>query len=238
MQTICISLLQQKVCVAPLSHTKQLTKMRGGGYTIRTTKNACCVPTIVARRKQNKESTMKRTHQLLAFAMILCLTLSVGIFTACGEHEHTYSDEYQSDDTNHWQVCTECGENSTATAHVDTNGDEKCDVCGKKLPHVHSYTKYVSDDIRHWLVCPKDNKIDESSKGDHVDSDNDRKCDICEHHVHGHVLDTEHFTAEKHGYVCPDKHDGDSSWLYSENHTDADGDGKCDVCGYDMSANS
>lgn len=178
---------------------------------------------------------MKRIHQLLALAMILCLTLSVGIFTACGEHEHTYSDEYQSDDTNHWQVCKECGENSTSTAHVDTDGDEKCDVCGKKLSHVHSYTKYVSDDIRHWLVCPKDNKTDESSKANHVDSDNDRKCDVCEHHVYGHVLDTEHFSAEKHGYVCPDE-PGD--WLYSENHTDADGNGKCDVCGYDMSANS
>ena len=45
-------------------------------------------------------------------------------------HEHTYSDKWSSDETQHWHAAT-CGhtdEKADVGAHVDENDDGKCDV--------------------------------------------------------------------------------------------------------------
>lgn len=171
---------------------------------------------------------MKRMQKLIVLVLALCLILSVGIFVACEEvHEHSFGSEYEADEANHWNVCS-CGEKSEIAAHVDADGDELCDVCGKKLPHVHKYTEYISDDLYHWPKCPADNVKDESGKARHVDADNDRACDVCGHHMHGHVL---HTNETKHWYECPDEPGDALSWGV---HVDEDNDGKCDVCEYVM----
>ena len=46
-------------------------------------------------------------------------------------HEHEYSDEWKSDDENHWHEC-ECGEASGAGSHSFVDGS--CSVCGKSAP--------------------------------------------------------------------------------------------------------
>ena len=48
------------------------------------------------------------------------------------EHTHTYG-SYVSDGTSHWKAC-ECGERVMLSAHVDTNKNSACDVCGAELP--------------------------------------------------------------------------------------------------------
>lgn len=175
---------------------------------------------------------MKRMQKLIVLVLALCLILSVGILVACEEvHEHNFNSEYDADDAGHWKVCS-CGEKSEAEAHVDSDSDEVCDVCGKKLPHVHKYTDYRSDDINHWCICPSDDVIDESSKASHVDSDNDRKCDVCGHHIHDHVL---HTNETSHWWECTDE-PGDP--LSSGKHVDENNDGKCDVCEYVMHVHS
>ncbi len=60
-------------------------------------------------------------------------------FVGDGDHEHSFSKSYESDDTNHWHECS-CGEISEAAAHtasepITENGVKytECTVCGRIL---------------------------------------------------------------------------------------------------------
>ena len=71
-----------------------------------------------------------------------------------GQHTHTFSSDWKSDENSHWKVC-ECGEKSELASHLDNNHDDKCDVCGKVLPHQHWYLDdYEYDDFNlyHWHI--------------------------------------------------------------------------------------
>ncbi|MCH5146493.1 MAG: hypothetical protein J1F61_00625 [Clostridiales bacterium] len=51
-------------------------------------------------------------------------------------HKHKYSQEWSSDENNHWHAPT-CGDTTELKdkgIHVDENNDEKCDVCGHDMP--------------------------------------------------------------------------------------------------------
>lgn len=48
------------------------------------------------------------------------------------EHNHSYSSEWKSDSTNHWQECA-CGAKQYERAHSDSNGNGGCDICGYKM---------------------------------------------------------------------------------------------------------
>ncbi|MBQ9266726.1 MAG: hypothetical protein IJ217_00305, partial [Clostridia bacterium] len=53
---------------------------------------------------------------------------------------HTDS-AWQTDDDQHWKVCTVCGEYTVAkTNHADANGDGKCDTCGYQMAVAPSIT--------------------------------------------------------------------------------------------------
>ena len=43
-------------------------------------------------------------------------------------HVHTFGTEWKSDASNHWNVCA-CGGKGNVAAHVDNDGDGKCDAC-------------------------------------------------------------------------------------------------------------
>ena len=43
-------------------------------------------------------------------------------------HVHDYGATWKTDANNHWKEC-ECGEKSENAAHIDGNGDNKCDAC-------------------------------------------------------------------------------------------------------------
>ncbi len=48
-------------------------------------------------------------------------------------NEHVYENVWQSNDSEHWKNCS-CGEKIEKAAHVDANGDNKCDVCSHTIP--------------------------------------------------------------------------------------------------------
>lgn len=57
------------------------------------------------------------------------------------EHEHTYSDEWVYNSTQHWHPasCDDTNTVSDQANHVDENGDLVCDVCGWNYPHEHTF---------------------------------------------------------------------------------------------------
>ena len=48
-------------------------------------------------------------------------------------HTHDYGTIWKTDANNHWKEC-ECGEKSENAAHIDDNGDNKCDTCDYAMP--------------------------------------------------------------------------------------------------------
>ena len=52
------------------------------------------------------------------------------------EHEHTYAEAWSTDANNHWHdaTCEHNTEKKDVAAHVDANGDEKCDACAYAMP--------------------------------------------------------------------------------------------------------
>lgn len=103
--------------------------------------------------------------------------------------EHSFSEKWESDDTNHWHICESCNtEKSENTAHTwdegkvttDTTEDSEgvrtftCTVCSRtktepipKLGHTHTYSDtWSSDETGHWheATCGHDVK---GSAGEH-----------------------------------------------------------------------
>ena len=76
-----------------------------------------------------------------------------------GEEEHAHSfTGWESDETAHWHVCTECGDVTDTADHI-FDGDV-CSVCGyvrkaedPSKEHVHSYTGWESNKTEHWHEC-------------------------------------------------------------------------------------
>ena len=48
-------------------------------------------------------------------------------------HNHSFGTTWVTDANNHWKEC-ECEEKSELGAHVDDNGDNKCDTCDYTMP--------------------------------------------------------------------------------------------------------
>ena len=152
-------------------------------------------------------------------------------------HEHTYSDDWSTDENKHWHEAT-CGHDviSDEGEHVDENGDGKCDVCGyimEETPaHEHTYSdKWSTDENKHWhaATCGHDVISDE---GAHTDGNGDFVCDICGYVMHTHTYSDKWSTDEnKHWHAATCGHDVVSD---EGAHTDGNGDFVCDVCGYVM----
>jgi len=74
-------------------------------------------------------------------------------------HEHDYSEEWESDDNQHWHEC-ECGETTEKAEHVydesksdQTKHWDECD-CGKKAnEEEHKFDKEKHDKTNHWHEC-------------------------------------------------------------------------------------
>ncbi len=72
---------------------------------------------------------------------------------------HTYSDDWSSDDTNHWHECTSCDDQTDIAKHTftdksdETNHWQECTSCGDKTNIAeHTFTD-KSDDTNHWQEC-------------------------------------------------------------------------------------
>ena len=106
-----------------------------------------------------------------ALLVALCLMFSLSLFAAC-DHTHTAGSEWKSDATNHWHVCTDCGEVVDSAAHTWNEGEVieaatcnkegsmkyTCTVCSATKTEPIEKTAHVVGDWQfdknnHWHVC-------------------------------------------------------------------------------------
>ncbi len=180
---------------------------------------------------------MKKVSLLVLVCMILSLA-----FVSCDmitPHEHSFGTEWLNDGKNHFNACSGCSEKGSLEAHIDSNGDNACDICNFPIEnlysvHEHEYnTAWAFDAVNHFHTCKTCGGVTASAA--HADANGDNACDVCsftmknlfETHTHDHNTDwsfdtTNHFHSCK---TCVDVTDVAA-------HTDADGDNDCDVCGY------
>ena len=102
--------------------------------------------------------------KLFTFALIL-LVISLAAFISC-EHECSFSDEWQSSETEHWKNCEDetCDKKGSLGEHTFDEGVTEngvitytCQVCGKtktENAHVCDFdSAWTSDDNNHWHKC-------------------------------------------------------------------------------------
>ena len=75
------------------------------------------------------------------------------------EHEHTHTEEWTADCTNHWNVA-DCGHTgapvANKAAHTDADNDGECDVCKYVIQDLHNHyysTEWTSGEGHHWHVA-------------------------------------------------------------------------------------
>ena len=118
---------------------------------------------------------MKRKTIITLFAVLLALTLSFSMLTACNNNKHDFAEEWKFDSTGHWHECTTKGHTDTTEkanhtvgagevtkAPTEEEDGEKtfiCTVCGYRktesipaLEHTHKFDNNVweKDETNHW----------------------------------------------------------------------------------------
>ncbi len=152
-----------------------------------------------------------------------------------GGCEHpVMADAWLSDAEGHWHGAS-CGHNVKldAQAHSDADNDGACDVCAWADPaHTHTFkTEYSYDNTRHWYDADCGHSVTDGKEA-HTDSNNDGACDACawndgcahEYSTLWSVDGTHHW----HSVICTHT----MAQADRAEHSDADNDGKCDVCDY------
>lgn len=152
-----------------------------------------------------------------------------------GGCEHPVNAEaWLSDAEGHWHAAS-CGHTVKldAAAHADGNNDGACDVCAWEDPdHTHTYkTEYAFDDHNHWFDADCGHTL-KGEQAAHTDANNDGACDTCpwndgcthEYSTLWSVDGTHHW----HDVICTHT----IASADRAEHSDANGDGVCDVCEY------
>ncbi|MBQ9144850.1 MAG: InlB B-repeat-containing protein [Clostridia bacterium] len=62
-----------------------------------------------------------------------CDTCGYAMSVTPPPHTHSHSSTWVTDANEHWNEC-ECGDKANKAAHVDNNGDNKCDTCDYTMP--------------------------------------------------------------------------------------------------------
>ena len=93
-------------------------------------------------------------------ALLCIMLLTVLCLASCG-CDHTFSNEWYSDETHHWHPAT-CEHAETERGdfgpHVDADEDGICEICHAPSAHVHTYEEaWQTDDSHHWRnpTCPQ-----------------------------------------------------------------------------------
>ena len=170
--------------------------------------------------------------------------------------DHTFKTtpvRYEKTETTHTPIyecnCAGCPETKTGTAekHKDSNKDGKCDVCGYEvgIPHTTHTPKeaWEMNSTEHWKICTECGEEINGTRGTHTGAthSNGGKCTVCGYKYENHgksstVKSYTDITENKHTPVYKCICDGCTKTYKgtAENHIDADGDNKCDACGYEM----
>lgn len=123
-------------------------------------------------------------------ALILCIAvLALVCLASCQEDcEHTFSEEWYGDETNHWHPAT-CEHAETERGdfgpHADADEDSTCDVCGATVEHKHTFEDaWQNDENHHWKNATCSHTEEKGEYANHSDEDENGVCEICESHVH------------------------------------------------------
>ena len=110
-------------------------------------------------------------------------TVTPGTSNSDGDScEHTFSDEWVYNSTQHWHVatCEHPGIKDALGSHVDEEQDGYCDVCNYKVGHSHTYEEsWTTDAISHWHAATCKHTDVKGSLAAHIDENADGKCDVC-----------------------------------------------------------
>ncbi len=101
--------------------------------------------------------------------------------------EHTFSDKWSTNSTEHWHAatCEHATEKSGVAAHSDADENGKCDVCDYEIGHTHTWTEtWSSDENYHWKDATCSHTDEKGELAAHIDSAKDGSCDVCAAHVH------------------------------------------------------
>lgn len=89
---------------------------------------------------------------------ICIISLITVAFASCEKKcEHTFSEKWYSDATQHWHPAT-CEhaetERSGLAPHVDADENGLCDVCEYEVKHTHTYNSdWTITDTHHWYAA-------------------------------------------------------------------------------------
>ena len=101
--------------------------------------------------------------------------------------EHTYSEKWSTNSTQHWHAatCEHAELKSDVADHTDADQNGKCDVCDLEIGHEHTYAdEWTSNDTHHWKVATCSHTEEKGELAAHVDADSNGECDVCTAHVH------------------------------------------------------
>ncbi|MCQ2743087.1 MAG: InlB B-repeat-containing protein [Bacilli bacterium] len=118
----------------------------------------------------------------------LNLVAVASLLSSCGPHNHTFSEKWENDDSNHWHVATcEHVELTKDLASHLFDENNVCVECGyvKVIPHEHTFSKEWShDQTNHWHAATCEHSDLTKDFGEHVDSNGDDRCDVCNYNLH------------------------------------------------------
>ena len=97
----------------------------------------CCGEVVIEEHSTEHENDKSATCMDKAYCSICDSEYGDVDSTA-----HTYEATWVTDNDNHWKEC-ECGEKSEIGAHVDNNGDDKCDTCDYTMPAKNHNVLYI-----------------------------------------------------------------------------------------------
>ena len=128
---------------------------------------------------------MSKLTKLLS-VFVIASTVTAGVAALAGCHTHTYDEKWSTSETQHWHAATCAHEDQKKDLgdHVDANDDGKCDVCGYQMEveeeHTHTYSnEWTSDETQHWHAATCEHTDQKKDAANHVDANEDGKCDVC-----------------------------------------------------------
>ena len=99
------------------------------------------------------------------------------------DHEHTYSEDWTADCTNHWYAA-DCGciiEGTELAAHEDKTGDGECDACGYVIEDLHNHyysADWTHDAEYHWHAALCEHGVEVADRAAHEINDAGY-CTVC-----------------------------------------------------------